>query len=232
MHSTNIFIFFIISLPSVTWTSCADRKSCCSSTFTNDMCRQDDEKTSCNCDVACRLRGDCCNDYQEFCLAGAPVDCRYKPWEQWTPCSTAKACDVGFQTRRRGVIYTGNFRSENGCAYSSMSETRRCGDLSCYTYTMNRVHDVSQYVRDHFRFTSAIYAYVGHTSDNCDIPKSTYICVMCSDDSKCGNSVVSEGEMLEIKNDSCHGTWVKRTSSALDVPCSSATFFAEPYAFN
>ncbi len=132
MSMYNIFLILasvlaIYSVHTAAATKCSRNSSCCSAMFNHELCHIADEKHPCHCDVACRLHGDCCDDYREFCLAGEPVPCKYDAWQEWGPCSTSEACDVGYQTRRRKIAATGNFRSKSPCQHSAMVETKRCG---------------------------------------------------------------------------------------------------------
>ena len=193
---------------------CAEQKSCCSGTFEHDLCVKGD-KHKCYCDSKCLLYGDCCKDYREFCLQGSPEPCIYSTWEPWSRCSSNAQCDVGHKTRKREILQTGNSKSNLPCKISDLSETRRCGDLTCHFYHMSRVPIVGEYRRKHFDFSAAFYQFEASDSGNCEEfkPHVTVACILCDNNEKCGEKVLKENDTLKIWHNTCLGVWRKATDS-------------------
>jgi hypothetical protein len=112
-------------------------------------------------------------------------------------------------------------------------ETTRCGDSSCFKYNISRVYDSAAYLEDHYYYSTALYQYK-KGSGNCDFfsPEATYACIMCPNDSKCGENVLKKGDVIDIDFKSCRGTWLKGTKSYFQTQCIRRSFDTMVYAFN
>ncbi|XP_053378491.1 somatomedin-B and thrombospondin type-1 domain-containing protein-like [Mercenaria mercenaria] len=226
MYSSIALFAFI--LPYSLATLCAERKSCCRNDFPHELCVAKDEQ-HCHCDVACQRYGDCCEDYKQFCVQSPPEPCIYKQWEAWGPCSNNGICDIGYQLRSREVLQMGNFKSKTTCNMTDLVESRQCGDPSCYNYRMTKVFNTAQFQRDHFHFSTAKYRYV---RGNCNqFGLGSYVCVMCPDNSRCGQNVLKTGENVTVHLRKCTGTFLKLTESAYRTQCSTTTPSVQIYAF-
>lgn len=206
---------------------CADKKSCCSADFFSPLCVGD----NCSCEISCTAHGSCCNDFNEFCLRSSPEQCIYSNWNAWSSCSTTNDCDVGFKTRQREVLQTGNFNAQMPCEHSALKETMHCGNRRCYRYAMQQVSDVNQFARDNFKYSTTVFKY---QNGNCHqfVPFETTICIMCTDESKCGDSVVKQGDTLEIFVPVCTGKWKKVSDAFYRRKCQYYLPFADVYAFD
>ena len=224
-----LLILSFLACVSICFPMCSDRKSCCSADFKHDLCVHK-RQTTCRCTVDCNVQGDCCPDYKEFCLRSAPEPCIFGPWNSWSGCSTYRKCDVGYQTRNRDVVQTGNFLSATSCNRSSLIETRQCGDLKCYRYSITRVLDIPQYVRDHSPVSSTIFQYQKGNCKNFEGINSD-ICIMCDNQDKCGNKALKKGQLLQISHDKCVGHWQKVSESRFKPSCDSVSPYMKVYAF-
>lgn len=216
----------LLFLPCMFAHLCADKKSCCSADFTSPLC----SANNCSCEIGCTVHGTCCKDYTDFCLRSPPEPCIYNEWSAWSSCSTSKECDVGFKTRRRDILQTGNFNAHVPCEYSALEETTQCGDIQCYRYQMERISDVNQFARDNFRYSTTVFKY---QNGNCDqyIPFETRICIMCTDESRCGDDAVKNGDTLEIYSPTCVGKWKKQSDALYRQKCYHLLRFADVFAF-
>ena len=231
MKNIKSVLLVIVFIPLCTC-SCAKKRSCCPADFVHDLCYSHSSST-CYCDNACTLHGDCCDDYTKYCLQSRPEPCIYTEWEAWGACSASNTCDIGFKTRRRSVKQFGNFKSSIKCHKSELVETTKCGDLDCFKYNMSRIYDSSAYLENHYYYSAAMYQFK-KGSGNCDIfqPEATYGCIMCPNDSKCGENVIKKGDEIDINIDNCKGKWAKRTKSYFRTQCISRSFDTKIYAFN
>lgn len=216
----------LITLPIVFANRCAIKKSCCVADFTSPLCNNE----VCSCDISCRLQGTCCQDYSEFCWRSPPEPCVYSEWEPWSACSTSQDCDIGFQTRQRSVLQTGNFRSHLRCNNSALTESQACGDLDCYRHRIKEIYEANQFARDHFDYWTALYQY---QSGQCDhvVPHQTTVCIMCTDESRCGEPVIKKGQFIKLYSNSCSGTWKKRSETFYRKPCHFLLRSADIFAF-
>ena len=225
-------VLFAVLLP-LCFASCAKKKSCCQAGFVHDLCATD-SYPRCYCDNACLLHGDCCGDYKKYCLQSQPEPCIYTEWGSWGPCSTSHDCDVGFTTRYRDVKQFGNFKTSRKCRQSDLVERKACGDMNCFRYNMSLVYDIAAYFEDinHYYYSTALYQYV-KGSGNCKsfTPRYTFACIMCPDDSKCGDYVLKKKDEIDIDYEQCTGTWVKRTKSHFRTQCMRRAL-ENVYAFN
>ena len=212
---------------------CANKKSCCTGTLEHDLCKVDDHTSSCFCDSKCMIRGDCCSDYKTFCLQGKPEPCIYNLWSSWTTCSSQSKCSIGYKTRERTILQTGNERSNQPCNFADLIESSQCGDRSCHTFKMERVTDLSQYEHDHFHFTNAVYTFERNKQSDCDQfkPSITSICILCEDENTCGENIIKENDTIDILYGRCHGIWRKTTSSFYKRTCSYMLPYREHFSF-
>ena len=211
---------------------CKDRKSCCSVNFQHDLCKYEGSET-CYCDDQCLMRGDCCSDFRDFCLDGQPEPCIYSLWESWSSCSTVADCDVGFRTRQRHVLQTGTQKSIVRCEQSELQETEKCGDLHCHNFFIDRISNMEEYKSEHFDYTTAVYQFVRNKMGNCNDFESNdlNVCILCTDESRCGNKMIKEDEELDIWYKQCHGTWRKVTRSFYKKTCYNILPFVKHYSF-
>lgn len=234
MRQTKINVSAIIIFPFLVYNVkalCATKKSCCQGTFQNDLCEVKGDVT-CYCDGKCMFLGDCCSDYRDFCLSGPPVPCSYSPWEQWSRCSTREVCDIGYRTRERRIIQTGNGKS-NRCRYSDLTETKLCGDTLCHNFHMKPITNMIKYKDDHFQFTNAVYQFVSSKTGDCSQFEHRWnsICILCSDEGRCGNKVIKSNDTIDIWQDSCLGNWRKTTTSVSRRTCEYIMPYRKHFSF-
>lgn len=231
-ENTKVTLFLIVILVPCLTALCADRKSCCRGTFEHDLCKSDDG-TDCRCDSQCMMGGDCCSDYREFCLNGPAVPCMYTPWETWSACSTRSYCDIGYRTRKRSILQTGNENSPHQCNYSDLTETIKCGDLFCHKFHINKIENMIEYKNKQFHFTNAVYQFTKTRTGDCNEfePMSTTVCILCSDEDRCGNKVIKQNDTIDISYNSCFGTWTKITESVYKRTCQYMLPYRRHFAF-
>lgn len=224
-------VLLIVLLP-LCFASCAKKKSCCPAGFVHNLCYSD-TFPRCYCDIACLLHSDCCEDYKSYCLQSQPDPCLYTEWEAWGPCSTTKVCDIGYKTRRRDIKQFGNSKSSRKCNQADLVESTACGDVSCFKYNMSIVYDTHEYIANHFYYSTALYQYK-RGSGNCKAftPEATFACIMCPNDSKCGDNVLKKNDEINIDYGQCTGTWLKRTKSYFREQCFRRSSITMVYAFN
>ena len=232
MHSFTFLILVFSFNVFVNCQLCKTKKSCCQYTFDHALCSVTDTETqsTCRCSDGCYYSsGGCCKDFNSYCQRGKPDPCLYSHWGRWSECSTKKACDIGYRSRTRYIIQTGNFKSSEQCNASDLKEHQKCGSLDCYEYKMKPIQ-YSEYSENNTHFETAIFKYL---SGNCDQFKEneTNICIMCSDYSKCSDVVIEKGNELTIRLDNCTGKWVKLEHSSNEKTC-PYWIYPQSYAFN
>lgn len=105
---------------------------CCPLDFHPDDCKAiekiDDGQRECRCDAKCKLRKDCCQDYDSYCFYSTnSKDCSYFNWSEWDSC---KGTDCnGYQKRFRRVKHFGN--NEKPCRLDEIVDYRSCGGRNC-----------------------------------------------------------------------------------------------------
>lgn len=232
MHLFKVIVIFSFLNAFATAQMCQTKKSCCQYTFDHALCTVNDTATQsvCRCSDGCYYSSvGCCKDFNSFCQRGQPESCVYSNWGRWSECSTKKSCDIGYRSRSRYIVQTGNFKSSEQCKLSDLKEYEKCGNFDCYKYTMRPI-EYSKFREDNSRFETAIYKYI---SGNCDqfLKHETDICIMCSDYSKCSDLVIKKGNEVMIRLDKCTGKWLKLENSYNNRACTH-WMFPQSYAFN
>uniref|UniRef100_F7BE19 SMB domain-containing protein n=2 Tax=Ciona intestinalis TaxID=7719 RepID=F7BE19_CIOIN len=226
-------VCMIITLISDAEAGCEDIGRCCSGKSTG--CKYSYGSSGrhgrvCYCDEYCQKSGDCCSDYESYCLSRAQ-DCVMTYWSHWSHC-TAR-CGLGMTERRREVHIP---PSGGGKECGKRRQTKACrhNNDRCRNKEIAQIlpsyHNRKRNVRDkyerpsvlkkvkkdsycvHYRISSIAW-YCRYASPYHVLKIGSLVCAECHDtamdrEGHCAGSYTAvRSRWRSLVGRPCHGTW-------------------------
>lgn len=229
---------------------CSELGRCCTGK-SNSACKYDYGFTkgrfarACYCDEFCTKSGDCCSDYESYCLSKAQ-DCVMENWSHWSRCNAR--CGKGKRERRRSIYIQpskggqkcgvrrqvqGCYHQDIRCKHHQMAQLiparwnyyRNIPDKYERPFIVDREKRKSYCI--HYTITKIAW-YCRQTSPYHVLKVGSKVCAQCDDTAmsskgKCKGSYHDGGiSRWKSLQGSCYGTWQSEGKKEVDCQCSTA----------